>query len=298
MYLIYAILTIFFIFLVFYISKKFRKYNSIFQNNGLDGVYYYFINKNFYKTGLSNFIEKKKNILGKKLAKYSKQKILFGPYSGTKLLNSYGWSNIDFAPKYLGTYERQIQEKIIFLKRKFNLTFFVDLGAAEGYHFISLLKKNIFKLGQAYEVEEKSRNILLKNAKINNVSKKITIHQEANFNSLKINLSKIKKKKILFLVDIEGNEFDLFNEKFCKYFSSSFFIIEEHSFNVLNKRKISNFYKNVKKFFKVNKIRDTSKNPFNFDILDGFSDDEKYLMMSEGRPKTMNWIVLCPKKLN
>ena len=69
MYLIYAILTIFFIFLVFYISKKFRKYNSIFQNNGLDGVYYYFINKNFYKTGLSNFIEKKKNILGNKLAK-------------------------------------------------------------------------------------------------------------------------------------------------------------------------------------------------------------------------------------
>ena len=45
-------------------------------------------------------------------------------------------------------------------------------------------------------------------------------------------------------------------------------------------------------------FRDTSKNPFNFDILDGFSDDEKYLMMSEGRPKTMNWIVLCPKKLN
>ena len=30
-------------------------------------------------------------------------------------------------------------------------------------------------------------------------------------------------------------------------------------------------------------------------ILDEFSDDEKYLMMSEGRTKTMRWIVLCPK---
>ncbi len=298
MYLIYAILTIFFIFLVFYISKKFRKYNSIFQNNGLDGVYYYFINKNFYKTGLSNFIEKKKKVLGKKLEKHSKQRIIFGPYSGTKLLNSHGWSNIDFAPKYLGTYERQIQEKIIFLKKKFKLTCFVDLGAAEGYHLISLIKKNIFKLGLAYEIEKKSRNILFKNAKINKVSKKITIHHEANFHSLKINLNKINKRKILFLVDIEGNEFDLFNKEFCKYFSNSFFIIEEHSFNVLNKRKISIFYKNINKFFKVNKIRDTSKNPFDFDILDDFSDDEKYLMMSEGRPKTMNWIILYPKKLN
>ena len=36
---------------------------------------------------------------------------------------------------------------------------------------------------------------------------------------------------------------------------------------------------------------------FEFSILDDFSDDEKYLMMSEGRPKTMQWIILYPKKI-
>tara|TARA_B100001029_G_scaffold127539_1_gene106544 strand:- start:502 stop:1398 length:897 start_codon:yes stop_codon:yes gene_type:complete len=297
MYLIYAVLAIFFIIVFFYIRKKIKKYKLIYKTNGFDGIYYYFINKNSHKIGLSNFIDKKKNILGKKISKYSKQKILSGPYIGTKIIYSSGWSNIDFAPKYLGTYEKQVQEQIIFLKKKFKLTYFVDLGAAEGYHLVSLLKKKIFKTGQAYEIEKISRDILLKNATINKVNKQISIHSEANFNSLKINLKNINQKKILFLVDIEGGEFDLFNEEFCKYFSKSFFIIEDHSFNILNKNKISNFYNNINKYFKLFKIKDNSKNPFEFSILDDFSDDEKYLMMSEGRPKTMQWIILYPKKI-
>ncbi len=43
-------------------------------------------------------------------------------------------------------------------------------------------------------------------------------------------------------------------------------------------------------------LKDVPKNPFGFRILDKFSDDEKYLMMSEGRPQTMRWLVLQPKK--
>ena len=92
-----------------------------------------------------NFIDKKKYKLGKKLSVYSKEKILFGPYSGTKLSFKSGWSNTDFGSKYLGTYERQIQKKIIYLKKKFRLDFFVDCGAAEGFHIISLLKKKYLK---------------------------------------------------------------------------------------------------------------------------------------------------------
>ena len=296
MFLIYFILIIILIFTFFYLNKKIKKYHKIFLINGIDGMYYYFINKNFYKTGFSNFIDKKKNLLGKKLAKYSKQKILFGPYSGTKLINSYGWSNTDSSSKYLGTYEKQIQEKIIFLKKKYKLDLFVDLGAAEGYHIVSLLRKDIFKKGIAYEMNKSSRNILYKNAIVNKVNKKILIYSKANFNSLKTNLKKENLNKTLFLLDIEGNEFELLNVEFCKYFSKSFFIIEEHNFNMLNKKKIKIFYKNINNYFNVDIIKDVSKSPFDYKILDHFTDDEKYLMMSEGRLKTMSWIILYPKK--
>ena len=295
LYLKYAAYTLIIILISLYSIKKIRKYKKIYKKNGLDGVWLYFVNKNIKKTGLNNFIDVKKNLLGAKIERLSKGRILYGPYSETKIINSYGWSNIDFAAKYLGTYESHIQKKIIFLSKKFKLNNFIDLGAAEGYHIISLFKKKYFSRGSAFEINIKSRNLLKRNATINGVSKKLSIFSDATFESLKKNLEKQDLKKMLFLVDIEGHEFKIFDKKFCSYFSKCHFIIEDHNFNILNNKILSNFYKTIKKKFHVEFIRDQSKKPFDITILDKFSDDEKYLMMSEGRPMTMQWLVLTPK---
>lgn len=174
------------------------------------------------------------------------------------------------------------------------MNFFIDCGAAEGFHIISLLKKKIFKKAAAFEINKKSRDILIKNAINNNVKKKISVFSEANFASLK-KLKIENFKKTLFLLDIEGAEFNLFDKNFCRYFSKSFFIIEDHNFLILNKRKTSSFYKMIRKFFKIELIEDNFESPSDYDILHDFTEDEKYLMMSEGRPVRMQWIVLLPK---
>ena len=296
MYFEYFIFTIVILLIFLWFRKKILKYKSIYNQNGFDGVYLYFVNKNFTKTGLSNFIDKKKNILGKEISKISNNKILYGPYSGTKILSSYGWSNIDFCPKYLGSYEYQVQKKIIDLNKKKKFDYFIDLGAAEGYHIISLLKKKFFKQGLAFEISKKSREILKKNAQINKLNNRIRIYKDANLSSLKNALRNFNHRRLLFLVDIEGQEYDLFDKDFCKIFSKGTFIIEEHPFNISNKRKIKNFNQNIKKYYNVEILKDTPKNPFNFSILEKYSDDEKYLMMSEGRPESMKWLILQPKK--
>ena len=296
MYFEYFIFTIVILLIFLRLRKKILKYKSIYNQNGFDGVYLYFVNKNFKKTGLSNFIDKKKNILGKEISKISNNKILYGPYSGTKILSTYGWSNIDFCPKYLGSYEYQVQKKIIDLNKKKKFDYFIDLGAAEGYHIISLLKKKIFKQGLAFEISKKSREILKKNAQINQLNNRIRIYKDANLSSLKNTLRNFNHRRLLFLVDIEGQEYNLFDKDFCKIFSKGTFIIEEHPFNISNKRKIKNFNQNIKKYYNVEILKDTPKNPFNFSILEKYSDDEKYLMMSEGRPESMQWVILQPKK--
>ena len=296
MYFEYFIFTIVILLIFSRLRKKILKYKSIYNQNGFDGVYLYFVNKNFKKTGLSNFIDKKKNILGKEISKISNNKILYGPYSGTKILSTYGWSNIDFCPKYLGSYEYQVQKKIIDLNKKKKFDYFIDLGAAEGYHIISLLKKKIFKQGLAFEISKKSREILKKNAQINKLNNRIRIYKDANLSSLKNTLRNFNHRRLLFLVDIEGQEYNLFDKDFCKIFSKGTFIIEEHPFNISNKRKIKNFNQNIKKYYNVEILKDTPKNPFNFSILEKYSDDEKYLMMSEGRPESMQWVILQPKK--
>ena len=296
MYFEYFIFTIVILLIFLRLRKKILKYKSIYNQNGFDGVYLYFVNKNFKKTGLSNFIDKKKNILGKEISKISNNKILYGPYSGTKILSTYGWSNIDFCPKYLGSYEYQVQKKIIDLNKKKKFDYFIDLGAAEGYHIISLLKKKFFKKGLAFEISKKSREILKKNAQINKLKNRIRIYKDANLSSLKNALRNFNHRRLLFLIDIEGQEYDLFDKDFCKIFSKGTFIIEEHPFNISNKRKIKNFNQNIKKYYNVEILKDTPKNPFNFSILEKYSDDEKYLMMSEGRPESMQWVILQPKK--
>lgn len=294
-YIFILISTFILIILIKYLKKKYKKYINIYKINGLAGVKFYFLNKNIKFAGFNNFVDLKKNILSQKISKISRNKILYGPYAGTKILKDSGWSNTDFSPKYLGSYEIHIQKKIIYLAKKYKLKYFIDLGAADGYHIISLLNKKIFSYGIAFEISKKSKEILKKNAYLNRVFNKISIFSEANFQSLKKHLNIINKKKTLFLVDIEGDEFSLFDNKFCNFFAECFFIIEEHNFNGINKKKIKNFYNTIKNKFNVEIINDISKDPFNFKILKKFSDDEKYLMVSEGRPETMHWILLKPK---
>ena len=150
------------------------------------------------------------------------------------------------------------------------------------------------KNGFAYEISRESRK-LLKKCTNQWCIKKIKIFGKAEFGSLKNNLMGINLEKTLFLVDIEGSEFDIFDKKFCNYFSKSFFIIEDHNFNVLNKSKKNKiFYKNLKKYFKIEIIEDVSKILFKFELLKSYTDDEKYLMMSEGRPESMQWLILYP----
>ena len=165
-----------------------------------------------------------------------------------------------FHPKYLGTYEYHIQNKIIELtKKKFD--YFIDLGAAEGYHIISLLKKKFFKKGLAFEVSHKSRSILKKNALINNISKKIIIYKNANFSSLTNALKNFNQKKLLFLVDIEGQEYNLFQNNFCEKFSKATFIVEEHPFNVNNKKK-KKIYSKFKKILQGRNFKGCSQKSF------------------------------------
>ena len=225
------------LFLIKYGVKKIKKYRKIYLKNGFDGVYYFFNNKNIKKTGLNNFIDKKKRDLLLKISKKTNQEIYSGPYKGVKLLNLFSSYNVDLISTSLGTYELEVQKKIIDLSKNYNLKIFVDLGAGEGFHIISLLKKKIFQRGLAYEIDEKSRETLNKNLRLNNLGNIIEIYNEANFESLKKNINANDTKDILFLIDIEGNEFKLLTKDFCEYFQKSFFIIEDHNFNVTEKTK-------------------------------------------------------------
>ena len=46
--------------------------------------------------------------------------------------------------------------------------------------------------------------------------------------------------------------------------------------------------------FKISYVYSSNRDPFKFKQLNDFNDDDKWLLMSECRPKSMRWIVLEP----
>ena len=66
MYFEYFLVILLSILIFLRLRKKIKKYNSIYNLNGLDGVYFHFVNKNFNNTGLLNFVDKKKKYFRKR----------------------------------------------------------------------------------------------------------------------------------------------------------------------------------------------------------------------------------------
>lgn len=275
--------------------KKINKYKEIYKIFGYKGLLRELLIKLQLREKFDPTIKEKKIELEYKIRKLSKNFIIKGNYSNTYLSGKSCWQIFDNCSKYLGLYEEQVQNKIINEQKKNNLKFLVNFGASDGYHILGLLKNSFFERGLAFEINAKEKLYLEDNIKKNNLESKIKTFSKANFEDVFENIELENLKKTLFLIDIEGSEFELFNERTIKILSNSFFIIENHDFMIKNKEPIEKFWSKIKNFFDYELIYQSSRNPFSIDFLKEFSEDEKWIMMSEMRPQNMNWIFLKPK---
>jgi len=274
-----------------YLKRIYKRYD----NEGIEALVYYYLKKFGIKVKYNSFLDKKKKVIARKIFEICKGKITFGLYKGTKLFVDENYIETDYSSKLLGAYEEQIQIHIIRLQKKYNLKYIINFGSAEGFHIISLIKKNIFLKGLAFEIDSRKKSELKKNILLNNLIKKIKIFDKANFNDVNKEFNKKILKKTLYLVDIEGAEFLLFNKFNYNSFKNSVLVIEDHNFAIKNKSLVRIFYKFLNKNFSTKIVKNSERNPFNIKKIREFNDDEKWLMMSENRPKSMQWIVCEPK---
>ena len=275
-----------------YLKRIHKRYN----NEGIETIIYYYLKKLGIKTKYTSFFDKKKKILAEKIFKISKGKIISGLYKGTKFFQNKKTIESDFSSKLLGIYEEQIQRYLIRLQKQYNLKYIVNFGSAEGFHIISLINKKYFKRGLAFEIDPYKNYELKKNILMNNLVEKIKIFNAANFNNVNEEFNENILKKTLYLVDIEGAEFLLLNKNNHIFFKNSVLIIEDHAFAIKNSSLVKIFYKFLNKNFSTKIINNSGRNPFEIEKIKEFNDDEKWLMMSENRPRNMQWIICEPKK--
>ena len=274
--------------------KKIKSIIPTYQKHGLDGVLYALLKNLKINTKFVSIIDKKKYHIEKKIIKLTNGNVINGFYKSSKLTCKTHWGGFDNSSKLIGLYEEQVQFKAVDLQVKYGLEYIVNFGSGDGYHVIGLLKNKYYKEGLAFEINKLGQENIKENLLLNDLSDKVKIFDKADFNIVNKNLSRIQLKKTLFIVDIEGAEFELFDKANFEVFKESTLIIENHDF-LANKKKVDIFFDLMNKNFNLEILNNGSRNPFEIPVIENFEEDEKWLMMSEGRKKNMNWLIFTPK---
>jgi hypothetical protein len=243
--------------------------------------------------GISIAIDKKRKLLSRELSAHMKHTIMYGPFSNMIFCDDYWWGSSDRAAMLLGIYEEEVLNSIMSVSNKYNV--FIDLGAADGYYSIGTLISRKFKKSYSFEISDKGREVIQKNATLNKVSNKLHILGEATkyfYKSIPIK----DLNSAVILIDIEGAEFSLLDSEVFSHLKKSIIFIELHDwFFEDGEEKMARLVSDAKPFFKISKLTTTSRDLSRFPELFDYSDSERWLIASEGRSKLMTWLRLDPK---
>ena len=216
--------------------------------------------------------------------------VAHGPFKGLTLDATPFWGRADIASMLLGCYELEVIEALHspeFLSK----SHFVDIGAADGYYVVGGLKSGRFKTADCFELTELGRGAILKNAQRNGVADRLRIFEKADRYFPAI-LANIDWGNTVVLCDIEGAEFELFDDNCLSAMSGAMILIEIHNW-------VENFWQRyealLERIFKKYKVRflERSRLPvYSLPELRGMHDDNRMLILSEGRPNVMRFLQL------
>lgn len=217
----------------------------------------------------------------------------YGPLKGLKLADDAWWGAPDKASMLLGLYEQELLETLC-SKPLTDRSYFIDIGAADGYYGIGLVMAEFFKKSFCFEISEKGRQTIKENAKVNGVSERVEVFGAAD-HTLAQQLPQGCIDDAVVLVDIEGGEFDVLNEEFLKRFQNAYILIEIHNWIEGFEEKYFNLLLAANQYFEIDTVEPVARDLTKFTELNDFTDDNRYLICSEGRPNVMRFLRLNPK---
>lgn len=263
------------------------------QNLSRDGLRFTVVRKFAQLLGQDDTVTRaKRKVLTKLLAVHGPV-VSAGPFRGMKLSTDPWWGGFDLISKILGNYEPHVVEHIIAIANE-DIRTFVDIGSADGYFPIGLTLNGIFQKAYAFEISPEARAKMRTSIEHNGCSEKIVIGEEANAGTLQKVIDTCNET--VTLIDIEGAEYDFLSEGVLSMLQNSYVICELHPWLAIDgDRKQQELISRASKFFSVSFLQRKSYEPNKFASLDEFSDDERLLACSEGRPKNMQWIALEPR---
>ena len=218
--------------------------------------------------------------------------VRYGPFRGMRLLESSAWSPAAKAPMLLGLYERELLHEILTAPAHFDT--FVDIGAADGYYCVGILFAGRFARSIAYEMSEAGRASVRDAAALNGVTDALEIRGAADGRFYEELAPDIRDRSV-FLIDIEGGEFDILTRDAFRALARSVLFVELHDWVDPNGTRLAALKDNAAATHDVETIVHAGRDVYQFAELQEFREDDLWLICSEGRPHRMSWLKLSPK---
>jgi hypothetical protein len=130
--------------------------------------------------------------------------VAHGPFAGMRYVTSSQGSA--YSPKLLGTYEQELRHVVAEIVRSAP-RLLVDVGAAEGYYAVGLLRALPALRAITFETEEGGRRLQRAMAEANGVEARIDIRGQCGPDELERALA--TAERALVICDVEGYERDL-----------------------------------------------------------------------------------------
>ena len=231
---------------------------------------------------------KKQRELERKLYVKTQGKVIGGPFEGMVYCDEACGSML--GPKILGVYEAEIQGVISDIVAS-NYENIVDVGAAEGYYAVGLLRSCPKAVVTGFETSPQGRGAMESMAKQNKVAERLTIAGHCEISDLEAALKSDHKQ--LIICDIEGGEKHLLNAENIPLLNQSDILVEVHDFADISIS--STLLNRFGATHEVERISSQTREPKDLPASEDFNVGELLLLSSERRPCVMEWFWMRSK---
>jgi hypothetical protein len=221
--------------------------------------------------------------------------VRYGPFKGLKLNRSPWWGRFDLGSQCLGLYELEVLKKIERECKKGYATL-IDIGAADGYYAVGMLRSGMVDHAICFEQSTDGVNAIRTNWLSNGSPGSLEILAQANDDSIN-SLPHKYLENSLILIDIEGAEFDILSGNVFKKFNKCDLIVEIHNWVDDFCEKYSSLLRAASDTHQIDVIERLERPTVYIPELRDFTDDNRLLLVSERRPCMMRFLYLRPKEV-
>jgi len=214
-----------------------------------------------------------------------------GPFQGMTIVPNTMWGDGDTASKLLGLYEDELHE---FVNDAIASTpdVVINVGCAEGYYSVGMATRLPGSQVFAIDMDERSMHVVNENVAANGVTNLSAINAVVDTAWLQNHCKDLVNPLLIF--DCEGAELELLDPNQVPALNHASILVECHDCIV------SGITDTLTKRFQdthaVKYTAQTVKDSYQFDFLQPLSDCDKWALVHEGRPSTMTWLYMVPKK--